>query len=393
LTAVIGTSEAAVRPVRLQLSLGLLGVPDREVRSRSHRARPRGRRLIEHCSLTQGFQRRLAATGASRKTQQSYVFQLERLLVAARRLGLGQSAGLAEVFHDQALLGSAIIDDRSSGGARLSRWTLAQRRAAVRAFARLMAPELRPLLGMEPEAVVIGALRRVAERVGGGYRLSGGQPRRRGGRVPTPAETAAILAEAARAAGFKGKRNRAFLTLLRETGSRVNALRELQGRDILILPNGRVRLMLHAKGQRERREVEVSQEAADMLFDYIGMFNREAGLAGSLERVSVGQPGPVWRSSWRLQWAYPGIVETFEQACLAAGVHAYRLHSIRRAFATDAASILPRHVVARAGGWQGLQRLDNHYIQPRADPVLRKLRAMPSAEVLGPDHQHAAVAL
>ncbi len=388
----IGTFGDLDQPAAVQLSLGLLGVPARELRSR---ARPRPARkcsLTEDCALIHGFQHLLAATGKSKKTQQAYIYQLDQLLTAARRLGLPEDVGLIDLFRDQALLGRAIIDDRSASRGRLSRWTLAQRRAAVRAFARLMAPELRPLLGTEPEAVVIQALRLVAERIGNGYRLSGGEPRHRGGRVPTPSEIEAIIVEAARPPGFKGERNRALLTVLRDTGSRVNALREIEGHDIFSLPNGRMRLMLHAKGRSERREVELSGEASRLLFDYIETFNRAAGLAGSLERITLGDAGPVWRGSWRKQWAYQGVAKIFDEACVAAGVHAYRLHSLRRAFATDVESALPRRAVASAGGWHGLDRLDNHYIRPRWEHISKKLGGeMFPGPALEPDHAAAPV--
>jgi len=153
--------------------------------------------------LTAQFKQRLAATGTSVATQKAYPFQIQQLLAAARRLGLSDRDGPAELFRDEALLGRAMIDDRSCTGGTLSRWTLAQRRAAVRSFARLMAPELRPVLGGHPEAVVMRALRRVAERIGGGFRLGGGKPRHRGGPAPTSAEIAAIIAVAATAPGSK----------------------------------------------------------------------------------------------------------------------------------------------------------------------------------------------
>jgi hypothetical protein len=34
-------------------------------------------------------------------------------------------------------------------------------------------------------------------------------------------------------------------------------------------------------------------------------------------------------------------------------------------------------VVAAAGGWQGLERLDNHYVQPRLATISRKLGYCP----------------
>jgi integrase len=319
------------------------------------------------------FARRLAATGTSPKTHKAYCWQMRQLLAAAHRNGLDERGGLTDLFQQVTLLGQALIDDQSSSHGVLSSWTLAQRRAAVRSFARLMAPELRPILGVEPELVVIQALRAVAERVGAGYRLTGGTPRRRGGRAPTTTEVQAIIAAAGRAPGFKGRRNTAFFTLLHESGARVNALREIEGRDIYELPNGRLRVLLHAKGRHERREVEVSGQARQLLVAYLAAFNGRAAYAGRTERIGMGVAGPFWRSTRGQQWAYANVAETFDRACLAAGTYAFTCHALRRAFASDAASVLPRHVVAQAGGWQGLDRLDNHYIQPRVWSIARKL--------------------
>jgi integrase len=359
--------------VPVQLSLDGVGVPPRVLSRSPRRPAARPGRDGASTALTHGFVRRLTATGASAKTRAAYLFQLDRLLAAAHRHGLGAGDGLAALFRDEELLGRALIDDVSESRGTLSRWTLAQRRTAVRAFARLMAPELRPLLPCEPDLIVVRALRRVTERVGGGYRLTGGTPRRRGGPAPNPSELAAIIAEVGKAPGFKGARNRAFFTLLYETGTRVNALRGLDGERVFVHPGGRIRLMLHAKGHGAQREVELSERAAALLTDYVAAFGREAVRAGRGERVEFRRPGPIWRSSWRGQWAYDGVVEAFARGCFAAGTRAYTVHALRRAFATDAASALPRHVVARAGGWQGLERLDNHYIRPREETVRRKL--------------------
>ena len=111
------------------------------------------------------------------------------------------------------------------------------------------------------------------------------------------AEVQAIIAAAAAIGGFQRRRNRAYLTLLHETGSRVNALREIDGQDIIELPNGRLRVLLHAKGRRERREVEVSERASQLLGDYVGAFNGQAAYAGRPERIGIGEPGPFWRST------------------------------------------------------------------------------------------------
>jgi integrase len=370
-------------PPVVQRSLGLLGISDRLI------SQP-ARRLPSVDGVLETFRRRLTATGASAKTQQAYGWQMRQLLATAHRRGLDERDSLSDLFQQVTLLGQALADDRSARQGTLSRWTIAQRRAAVRAFARLMAPELRPLLAVEPEDVVIAALRLVAEHVGGGYRLTGGTPRRRGGRAPTLGEVKAIIAEAGRAPGFKGKRNTAFFALLHESGSRVNALREIEGRDIHELHDGRLRLLLHAKGRHERREVEVSERARQLLVAYIDCFNGRAADVGRAERIGIGAWGPFWRSTWGQQWAYANVAETFDRACLAAGTHAFTCHALRRAFASDAASVVPRHVVAQAGGWQGLDRLDNHYIQTRVWSIARKLGyGAKDTETMTPDEAAA----
>src|SRR5204862_391926 len=83
-----------------------------------------------------------------------------------------------------------------------------------------------------------------------------------------------------------------------------NALRELHGGDIFLLPTGRVRLLLRAKGRRVRREVELSPHAALLLSRYIEAFNGAAAGARRPERIGAGIPGPAWRSGWRRQWAH-----------------------------------------------------------------------------------------
>lgn len=387
------STGATQEPIATQLSLGLLDIPARVVMRRLRRPRPFPSGDTTSPTLLAQYVQRLAHTGLSAKTQQAYIFQVGQLLGAARRHGFSGHGSLLALFRDDRLLGLALTDDASATAGILSRWTLAQRRSAVRAFARLMAPELRPHLSDEPETIVARALRGRAERVGSGFRLSGGAPRRRGGPVPPRTEVAAIIAEAGRAEGYKGARNHAFFTLLYETGSRVNALRGLTGDAVFVMPSGRLRLMLHAKGQAMPREVELSQLAAARLTAYVASFNREATIAGRCERITLGEPGPVWRSSWRGQWAYDGVVETFQRACFATGAPAYGIHALRRAFATDAAATLPRHVVARAGGWRGLQRLDNHYIRPHRETVADKLDDAEAHHAVGAETHHAGTAV
>jgi integrase len=318
------------------------------------------------------FLRRLAAHGATAKGVGAYQYQLRATVRAASRI-TGSPVDVAGLFRDPLLLGRALIDDRSTDGPRLSKWTLAQRRSAIRSFANLMRPELLALLGAEPAIVVDRALRLVAERIGGGYRLTGGVPRRRGGRAPNPEEISTVRRSLADAPGFAGYRNRSFFGILVSTGCRVNALRQLDGRDCVVLPNGRVRLYLHEKGKAECREVELSATCVDDLHDYMEAFNRIAASRLWRTRTRLGEPGAIWRNAFGRRWGYSAVLQTLRGACLTARVPPFAPHAMRRAFATDAASQLPRHVVAQAGGWRGLDRLDDHYVQARDPTIWEKL--------------------
>jgi integrase len=298
---------------------------------------------------------------------------MRSMLTIAARL-TGQAVTCADLVRDEDLLGRVLVHDTAPTlGTRLSKWTLAQRRSAIRDFAALMRPELLVLVGEEPRDRVDRALRAVAERVGTGYRLTGGAPRRRGGRAPTAGQIRDVLDAVGRAPGYLGVRNRAFFRILAETGARVNALRRLDSADCVELPNGRLRIFLHEKGKGEPREVELSREAADTLRVYVRQLNHLAFVRRRRARIRFGEPGPVWRNSPRGCWSYDDILATLRAGCSVAEVPDFTPHALRRAFATDAASVLPRHTVAQAGGWKGLERLDDHYIAPRAATIREKL--------------------
>jgi integrase len=287
----------------------------------------------------------------------------------------GRAVTCADLFQNELLLGRAIVDDVSPTlGTQLSKWTLAQRRSAIRKFVTLMRPELLWLLADQPNDVLDRALRGVAERAGAGYRLTGGAPRRRGGRVPSEEQIRTVLEAVGRAPGYFGARNWAFFTILAETGARVNALRHLDGADCVEMPSGRLRLFLHEKGTGEAREVELSHGASAALRSYAEAFNYLAAVRRWPVRVCLGEPAAVWRNSTRGCWAYDDILATLRAGCSAAEVPAFTPHALRRAFATDAASVLPRHTVAQAGGWKGVRRLDDHYVQPHDETIREKLK-------------------
>lgn len=265
--------------------------------------------------LLTAFARRLAAHGRARKGQLAYAYQMRcMLLIAARRTGL--TVTCADLWRDEKLLGQVLVDDTAPTlGTRVSRWTLAQRRSAIRTFVTLMRPELLVLSDDDPHDRLDGALRAVAERVGAGYRLNGGAPRQRGGRAPTLGQVRDVLDAVGTAPGYLGIRNRAFFRILVETGARVNALRQLDGADCVVMPNGRLRIFLHEKGKAEPREIELSREAADMVRAYAETFYYHAAVRRWGVRVHFGEPGPVWHNSPRGCWAYRDILEMLRTGC------------------------------------------------------------------------------
>jgi integrase len=320
--------------------------------------------------LLDAFIRRLRDYGRSERGVTAYLYALNATLHAAHRLS-GRSLSSVELFQDLSLLGHALIDDRSLNGALLSKWTLAQRRSAIRSFATLMRPELSAQLDEEPLAVIDRALRMVAERLGSGYRLSGGLPRRRGGFTPSVKELARVMEVLGREPGYTGLRHRAFFGILRLTGCRINALRVLDGTDCLVLPSGRIRIYLGEKGRKEEREVELDEKTARALQAYVDAFNRTR--IGDNDRIALGQVGAIWRGATGRQWGYAALLTRLRAACAEAGMPPMTPHAFRRAFASDAAGYLPRQDVARAGGWDRLERLDNHYIQANMARTWEKL--------------------
>jgi integrase len=368
-------AETASGPVWEQDALPGFEAPDggRTRRRSRPRAVARPARAADD-PLLAVYARRLEALGAARKGRQAYHYHLRSTLTVASRLA-DKAVTSAGLFQDERLLGRALVDDTAPTlGHQLSKWTLAPRRSALRSFAKLMRPELLPLLGEDPHERLDRALRAVAERVGGGYRLTGGAPRRRGGSAPSAREIRAVLDAVGGARGYHGARNAAFFTILAETGARVNALRTLDAADCFQMPSGRLRIFLYDKGKAEPREVELSHMASEALRAYAAAFNRVAGLCRWRVRVHLGESGAVWRNSPRGCWSDHDVRATLRAACATAHVCEVTPHAFRRAFATDTASVLPRHIVAQAGGWKGLERLDDHYVQARPQTIWAKLR-------------------
>ena len=152
---------------------------------------------------------------------------LRKAVLRVAKAARGQPLTLGELFALPDLLGLALTNDRNPDGARISKSTLAHRGTAMRSVATLLYVELAAALGRDPHDVLDQALRGAAERVGGGFRIAGGSPRRHGGPTPGMAEITAIIEALGEPQGWLGLRNRAFFTILAATGLRVNALRAI----------------------------------------------------------------------------------------------------------------------------------------------------------------------
>ncbi len=316
-----------------------------------------------------------AAGRLSTRSIQTYRW-LRNEMLACASAEVGRRVGILDLFANPELLGRMLVSDRLANGRVCSISTIAHRRTAIRSVATMLRPELQTTLGSDPHETIRDALRRVAERRGGGYRITAGTPRRRGGPTPRSEELRTILAAMGSAEGWLGLRDRAFATLLAGTASRVDALRTLDGTDCHVLPDGRVRIFLRQKNGRERHEVELDQESLQALRLYVIGFNETMLAAGRPDRIDLGQPGPVWRTARGTRLPDKTMRAALRHACRLAGTPDYTPHAFRRAWATEAAEVLPRWEAALGGGWRGTARFDSSYVTPSRAAVWTKLSGL-----------------
>ena len=118
---------------------------------------------------------------------------LRKAVLRVAKAARGEPLTLGERFALPDRLGLALTNERNPDGARISKSTLAHRGTAMRSVATLLYVELAGALGRARHAVLDQALRGAAERVGGGFRIAGGSPRRHGGPTPGMAESTAII--------------------------------------------------------------------------------------------------------------------------------------------------------------------------------------------------------
>lgn len=355
-----------------QLQFGLCdfeGVNPKTQPRRNYRLRPSVARSIDALEVL--YEER-AAGRLSTRSIQTYRW-LRRDILALGSKEAARAIHMLDLFSDEQLLGRVLVSGRLADGRICSKSTVAHRRTAIRSVATIVGPELRKALGCDPHAVIRRALRAVAERRGSGYRIDAGSPRTHGGPTPTEGELLSILEALQRAEGWLGARDRAFGSLLASTASRFSAMRMLDGTDCHVLPNGRIRLLLHQKNGKERHEVELDGQSATALLRYIEVFNQSMKLAGRPDRIRLGEPAPIWRTPRGGRTPEKIFRETLRRACEVAGTPDYTPHAFRRQWATAAAGVLPRWEAALGGGWRGTERFDASYVSPNRSEVWAKL--------------------
>jgi len=346
--------------IGVQLALPGVGVEAVPLRPRTKKPRPIAGNDAKLLKEFGGRVRRRFSEATARQ----YAWVLRDFLRLAGTLS-GRSVSVAALFTDLDLLGRTLASGKDGLGTRtISAWLASQRRSVVRSFALLMTHELEEIGIGDPSSKVTAALQATAEPVGSGFRLPVGWPRGRGGPMPTDEESVAILHALTEQLGWAAARNAAFLGILSARGQRVGALLKLDGADLHRLRDGRVRMLLHAKSSREPLELVLPVEALAPLDAYAEGFNAWARASGSIVRVGFGQPGVFWRGSGGQPWKYAGWSRELAVACLRAGVPKVTAHGFRRAYATQATSVVPRSVAALAGNWTSPRRMDDHYVQP-----------------------------
>ena len=331
-------------------------------------------------NLLDEFARRLRRR-YSEATARQYAWVLKDLTSLAGTLS-GRTISLEQLFTKPDLLGRTLARGTDSKDSRMiSAWLASQRRSVLRSFALLLEQELEALGISDPSGRVTQVLQATAEPIGSGYRLPVGWPRGRGGPMPSDEDADAIREAISDRPGWSGNRNAAFLAVLASRGQRVGALLRLDGSNLHRLPDGRVRMLLHAKSSREPFEVVLPAEALNQFEAYIVGFNYWAQATSLPQRIGFGLPGTFWRDHSGKTWTYEDWSRELSEACLRAGVPRVTAHGFRRAFASRATTFVPRSLAALAGNWSSPRRMDDHYVQPSLTRLRRQLSNIASETI------------
>jgi integrase len=309
------------------------------------------------------FERRAIAAGKSGATAVSHGYLIRGMLKWAMRKE-GCEIGVSKLFADVALLADAACDDMrliGPDGGKIGLATLAARRGAIRAYARLM----EDATGITAEHLIErfeAELRQRCRLDGQTYQLLNGTSLHRKRYVPTRRDVEGLLSFTARRGwAFYRSRFKAMVHLLVGTGVRISSAIAIRGEDFR-RTGGRLHVFIREKGKPEEQEKFVPPIVEQALGRYVEDYNRFAVERGSSIRIGIGVSGPFWLSANGLPWtrrtAQAVIRYASASACKAPfGPHALR-HFRARKLVDDGWT---REVISEAVGWNGTLMLDRHY--------------------------------
>jgi integrase len=252
----------------------------------------------------------------------------------------------------------------------LRKYTLRQRRVAIRSFARTMAdldPEGRAL--DELDCLVDEGLRKAGAWRGMRATIDAGAKHRRH-RRPTEEELEKVAAVAGGSrTTFLGRRNRAALYFMARVGARSMTLLAMDGSDFQ-WRRGKLFARIREKGRRGRRPIEVPADIVPLLRAYIDSFNGQAlargwgceigpGVKGPL--IGFAVKGPFWRGPGGKPLTYHALLGMARTSASIAGVPDFHLHGLRHMRAGYLGKHLDSDEAALAGGWRGPGVYERHY--------------------------------
>ena len=301
------------------------------------------------------FEAALVAQGIERRTSaHSHRKALESLAKMAQK-HLGRPLNGLEELYEEELMAAVVADDRylDGSGAKLSRYTLRQRRVALGAYLRAVGLPGRTF--EEARAAMDRALRRAARRRGYRYIIGAGRPEPLDHYRPPQEDVARFLAVASHwCQAYTGPRLAAAAALSVWHGLRAVSVLAVDGRD-LRWHRGSLFLKKKekaVKGKRESQEIELRPQVMAFLLRYAASFNSYAAASGRRDQIGVGVPGPFFRSLTGRPWYYEGFLEACWRCCDIAGVPRFSPHSLRRLYSSRMGATVSVHEAALAGGWR-----------------------------------------
>jgi integrase len=330
---------------------------------------------VELPPLSEGVQGQLrqfeAALVAQGSVEPGSAVTYRRLLTqvvrqAGRHLGRPLNS-LDELYVEGVIAAVAADEAPLLRAAPLTRRTKRAQRVALQAYLRAVGLTGRTF--EEACAILDRGFRRAARRGRASYLIRAGRPSQDGYRPPL--EDVRRFLQAARGVGnsFAGARLAAAAALALWHGLRSVSLEAIAGTDFQ-WRRGALFLMVTEKavgGKRGRREEEVRGQVVPYLQRYIRAHNSDPTRKGWRQPVGFGLAGPFFRTLGGGPWRGQTIRSAYRRCCRAAAIAAFAPHSLRRAYGSGLAALLPIEEAPTAGGWRNPRVFLDHYARPMVD--------------------------